>query len=62
MSGGLVNFYQWKCDMGGIYANGSNACAKVASMKLKMAAPAGSTQQQPAQRVMRDPSLEQLLE
>ncbi|OWJ91535.1 hypothetical protein B6S59_23425 [Pseudomonas sp. A46] len=61
MSGGLVNFYQWKCDMSGIYADGSNACAKVASMKLKMARPS-DTAPQDAPRVMRDPSLEQLLE
>lgn len=61
MSGGLVNFYQWKCDMSGIYADGANACAKVASMKLKMAEP-GHAAPQPMQRVIRDPSLEQLLE
>lgn len=61
MSGGLVNFYQWKCDMSGIYADGANACAKVASMKLKMAKP-GHAEPQPMQRVIRDPSLEQLLE
>ncbi|EKT4523369.1 hypothetical protein QEM13_002630 [Pseudomonas putida] len=61
MSGGLVNFYQWKCDMSGIYADGANACAKVASMKLKMAKP-GHAAPQPMQRVIRDPSLEQLLE
>ncbi|MBF8720167.1 hypothetical protein [Pseudomonas guariconensis] len=61
MSGGLVNFYQWKCDMSGIYADGANACAKVASMKLKMAKP-GHGAPQPMQRVIRDPSLEQLLE
>ncbi|MCE0909442.1 MULTISPECIES: hypothetical protein [Pseudomonas] len=62
MSGGMVNFYQWKCDMSGIYADGRNACAKVASMKLKMATPGSAAQQQPVQRVIRDPSLEQLLE
>ncbi|MHC6224042.1 hypothetical protein ACYU03_04580 [Pseudomonas sp. X10] len=61
MSGGLVNFYQWKCDMSGIYADGSNACAKAASMQLKMVKP-GSAAPQPMQRVLRDPSLEQLLE
>lgn len=61
MSGGLVNFYQWKCDMSGIYADGVNACRKAAGMKLKMALP-GNAEPQEIQRVIRDPSLEQLLE
>lgn len=61
MAGGLVNFYQWKCDMGGIYENGINACAKAAGLKLKMLKSGDSTPQ-PMQRVIRDPSLEQLLQ
>jgi hypothetical protein len=61
MSGGLVNFYQWKCDMSGIYEDGFNACTKIASMKSKMMK-SGNAAPQPVQRVMRDPSLEQLLE
>ncbi|NWA25985.1 hypothetical protein HX870_07835 [Pseudomonas gingeri] len=63
MSGGLVNFYLWKCDMSGIYAHGPNACGKGADMKLKlkMMTP-GNAAPQPLQKVIRDPSLEQLLE
>ena len=47
--------------MSGIYENGINACAKVASMKSKMMKSSNAAPQ-PVQRVMRDPSLEQLLE
>ncbi|SEI17811.1 hypothetical protein [Pseudomonas asplenii] len=61
MSNGLANFYEWKCAMGGIYANGGDACTKAASPKLKMLK-SGSAPQLPVQRVIRDPSLEQLLE
>jgi len=61
LSGGLVNYFEWKCDMSGIYADGKNACAKVQNLKLKMLK-TGDDKSQPQQKVMRDPSLQQLLE
>ena len=61
LSGGLVNYFEWKCDMSGIYADGKNACAKVQNLKLKMLK-TGDDNSQPQQKVMRDPSLQQLLE
>lgn len=61
LSGGLVNFYEWKCDMGGIYEDGKNACTKAANMKLKMSQESNAAPEA-HQKVIRDPSLQQLLE
>ncbi len=61
MAGGLVNFYLWKCGMSGIYENNIDRCSKASGgAKLKMMK-AGDAAPQPMQRVVRDPSLEQLL-
>jgi hypothetical protein len=61
MAGGLVNFYLWKCGMSGIYENNIDRCSKASgAAKLKMMK-AGDEAPQPMQRVIRDPSLEQLL-
>jgi hypothetical protein len=62
LSGGLVNYFEWKCDMSGIYADGKNACSKASDMKLKMLKSTNNATPQPLQKVIRDPSLQQLLE
>jgi hypothetical protein len=48
--------------MSGIYADGKNACSKASDMKLKMLNSTNNATPKPLQKVIRDPSLQQLLE
>jgi hypothetical protein len=36
LAAGLANFYDWKCNEGGIYADGRNACQQAGKLKLQM--------------------------
>lgn len=58
LAGGIANFYEWKCDQGGVFVNGGNACQQAnTQLKLRKAA----TPQQPKiYKIERDPVLEQL--
>lgn len=59
LAGGLANFYDWKCNQGGVFVDGVNACAKIEPLKLMLKAPmkAGHGQVHPVQR---DPALQEL--
>lgn len=36
LAAGLANFYDWKCNEGGIFADGRNACQQAGKLKLQM--------------------------
>jgi len=36
MAAGIQNFYDWKCNQGGVFADGVNACQQAGKAKLKM--------------------------
>ncbi|MCP2072633.1 UNVERIFIED_ORG: hypothetical protein J2Y77_002069 [Pseudomonas lini] len=57
LSGALANFYDWKCNHSGIYADGINACAKIQTLKLMKAS---NAPEQEVQKVQRSPELEDL--
>ena len=58
LAGGIANFYEWKCDQGGVFVSGGNVCQQARSqLKLRKA----TTPQQPTiYKIVRDPVLEQL--
>lgn len=51
------NFYEWKCNHSGIYADGKNACAKVQTLNLMKAS---NAPEQEVFKVQRSPELEEL--
>lgn len=57
LAGGLANFYDWKCNQGGVFVDGGNACRKAAQLKLMLKSSVKPEQLQPVQR---DPGLLQL--
>ena len=57
LSGALANFYDWKCNHSGIYADGKNACTNVKSLNLMKASDAP---EQEVFKVQRSPDLEEL--
>lgn len=36
LAGGIQNFYDWKCNQGGVFANGVDACQQAGKAKLKL--------------------------
>jgi hypothetical protein len=56
LAGGLANFYDWKCNQGGVFVDGHDACQQAGNLRLKLrsAAPVKVF------KVERDPVLEQL--
>jgi hypothetical protein len=36
LAGGLANFYDWKCNEGGVFADGRNACQQAGKLRLQM--------------------------
>lgn len=36
LADGIANFYNWKCNEGGIYADGKNACEQASGKRLKL--------------------------
>lgn len=36
LAAGLANFYDWKCNEGGVYADGKNACEQATRLKLRL--------------------------
>jgi len=58
LAGGIANFYEWKCEQGGVFVDGPNACQQAKNMRLKLM----KSSTPPAQifKVLRDPSLEEL--
>lgn len=57
LAGGLANFYDWKCNQGGVFADGKNACQKAGQLKLMLKSNVAPEQIQPVQR---DPNLTEL--
>ncbi|KRE92522.1 hypothetical protein ASG87_01010 [Frateuria sp. Soil773] len=57
LAGGLANFYDWKCNQGGVFADGGNACQKATSLKLKLRKSMAPVK---VYKIERDPVLEQL--
>lgn len=55
LSGALANFYEWKCNLSGIYADGKNACANVKVLNLMKAS---NAPEQEVFKVQRSPELE----
>ncbi|MCP1456213.1 MULTISPECIES: hypothetical protein [Pseudomonas] len=55
LSGALANFYEWKCNLSGIYADGKNACVKVQPLNLMKAS---NAPEQEVFKVQRSPELE----
>ncbi|MFH6598947.1 hypothetical protein ACEVAQ_09520 [Ectopseudomonas khazarica] len=57
LAGGLANFYDWKCNQGGVFVDGHNACQKASQLKLMLKKEVKPEQIQPVQR---DPGLMEL--
>ncbi|WP_212803758.1 hypothetical protein [Pseudomonas sp. Cab53] len=57
LSGALANFYDWKCNHSGVYADGVNACTKLQTLKLIKASNAPEDE---VHKVQRSPELEEL--
>lgn len=57
LAGGLANFYDWKCNQGGVFVDGQNACQKASQLKLMLKS---GVKQEQIQSVQRDPGLMQL--
>lgn len=57
LSGALANFYDWKCNHSGVYADGKNACDKIQPLKLMKAS---DVPQDEVHKVQRSPELEDL--
>jgi hypothetical protein len=36
MAAGIQNFHDWRCNQGGVFADGVNACQQAGKAKLKM--------------------------
>lgn len=36
LADGIANFYHWKCNEGGVYADGKNACEQTSGKSLKL--------------------------
>jgi len=55
LAGGIANFYEWKCDQGGVFVDGGNACQQAKNLRLKLMKSATP----PAKifKVERDPAL-----
>ncbi|HEX7813667.1 MAG TPA: hypothetical protein VF436_00930, partial [Dyella sp.] len=58
MAAGIANFYDWKCQQGGVFLHGGNACDKAKNIHLKMLQ--STTPAQKVYKIERDPVLEQL--
>ncbi|GLQ90705.1 hypothetical protein [Dyella flagellata] len=58
LSQGIANFYEWKCNQGGVFVDGGNACEKAGRLHLKLMKSATP----PAQvfKVERDPAINDL--
>ncbi|SEO32100.1 hypothetical protein [Pseudomonas sp. NFACC39-1] len=57
LSAALANFYDWKCNHSGVYADGKNACEKIVPLKLMKAS---NAPQDEVKKVQRSPELEDL--
>ena len=54
LAGAMANFYDWKCNEGGVFVEGGNACVKAMQMKKRMLhAPAPAPR---VYKVERDPN------
>jgi hypothetical protein len=58
LAGGIANFYEWKCDQGGVFVNGGNACQQATNFRLKLMKSA--TPPAKVYKVERDPALNEL--
>ena len=58
LAAGIANFYQWKCDQGGVFYNAPNACQKVKELRLKLMK--STTPPPKVYKIERDAVLEQL--
>ena len=55
LAGGIANFYDWKCDQGGVFVGGGNACQQARNFRLKLMKSA--TPPLKVFKVERDPAL-----
>jgi hypothetical protein len=58
LAGGIANFYEWKCDQGGVFVGGGNACQQAKTLRLKLMKT--STPPPKVYKIERDQVLEQL--
>lgn len=58
LAGGIANFYEWKCDQGGVFVSGGNACQQAGAMRLKLMK--SSTPPPKVYKIERDQVLEEL--
>jgi hypothetical protein len=58
LAGGIANFYDWKCDQGGVFVGGGNACQQARNFRLKLMKSA--TPPAKVYKVERDPALNEL--
>ncbi|RDS81680.1 hypothetical protein DWU98_10685 [Dyella monticola] len=58
LAGGIANFYDWKCNQGGVFADGHNACEQARNFRLKLMKSA--TPPAKVYKVERDPALNEL--
>jgi hypothetical protein len=58
LAGGIANFYDWKCNEGGVFVTGGNACEQATNFRLKLM----KSTKPPARifKVERDPALNEL--
>ena len=61
LAAGIANFYDWKCNQGGVFADGVNACQQAGKAKLKLLRKS-ATPPKKIYRIERDPELEQVTE
>ena len=58
LADGIANFYDWKCNQGGVFANGINACKQAGAKRLKLLK--SDTQPQKVYKIERDQSVEEV--
>jgi len=55
LAGGIANFYEWKCEQGGVFVDGGNACQQANKLHLKLLK--SGTPPAKVFKVERDPAL-----
>ena len=58
LADGIANFYDWKCNQGGVFANGVNVCKQAGAKRLKLLKT--DTQPQKVYKIERDQSAEEV--
>lgn len=58
LADGIANFYDWKCNQGGVFANGINVCKQAGAKRLKLLK--SDTQPQKVYKIERDQSVEEV--